>query len=48
MIQENYRFTTLPNGIRIITENLPHVNSFSLGFWFNTGSKNENKKSNGI
>ncbi|MCF6269897.1 MAG: insulinase family protein [Melioribacteraceae bacterium] len=48
MIKENYRFTTLPNGIRIITENLPHVSSFSLGFWFNTGSKNENQNSNGI
>lgn len=48
MIKENYRFTTLPNGIKIISENLPHVNSFSLGFWFNTGSKNENGKSNGI
>lgn len=48
MIKENYNFTTLPNGIRIITENLSHVSSFSLGFWFNTGSKNENKKSNGI
>ncbi len=48
MIKENYRFTALPNGIRIITEYLPHVSSFSLGFWFNTGSKNENKKNNGI
>ncbi len=48
MIRENYKYTKLPNGIRIITENLPHVSSFSLGFWFNTGSKNENKKSNGI
>ncbi len=48
MIKENYEFTTLPNGIRIVTENLPHVNSFSLGFWFNTGSRNENKKNNGI
>jgi len=48
MIKENYRSTTLPNGIRVITENLSHVNSFSLGFWFNTGSKNETKKNNGI
>lgn len=48
MIKENYKFTTLPNGIRVVTENLPHVNSFSLGFWFNTGSRNENRKTNGI
>jgi len=48
MIHENYKLTTLDNGIRIVTEFLPHVNSFSLGFWFNTGSRNENSKNNGI
>ncbi len=48
MILEDYKFTTLPNGIRVITENLAHVNSFSLGFWVNTGSRNENRKNNGI
>ena len=48
MIIENYKFTTLPNGIRVVTENLPHVSSFSLGFWFNTGSRNETKSNNGI
>jgi predicted Zn-dependent peptidase len=48
MIKEDYKFTTLTNGIRVVTENLPHVNSFSLGFWFNTGSRNENRKTNGI
>lgn len=48
MIHENYKLTTLDNGIRIVTEFLPYVNSFSLGFWFNTGSRNENSKNNGI
>ncbi len=48
MIHENYKLTTLDNGIRIVTEFLPHVNSFSLGFWFNTGSRNENSRNNGI
>jgi len=48
MVHENYKTTTLENGIRIVTEQLPHVNSFSLGFWFNTGSRNENSKNNGI
>jgi len=48
MIHENYKLTTLDNGIRIVTEQLTHVNSFSLGFWFNTGSRNENSKNNGI
>ena len=48
MIKENYKSTTLENGIRIVTEQLSHVNSFSLGFWFNTGSRNENSQNNGI
>ncbi len=48
MIHENYKLTTLDNGIRIVTEQLTHVNSFSLGFWFNTGSRNESSKNNGI
>lgn len=44
----NYRITKLPNGIRVATEKINHVNSFSLGFWFNVGSRDENKKNNGI
>lgn len=48
MIRENYKLTTLDNKIKIVTEFLPHVNSFSLGFWFNAGSRNENSKNNGI
>lgn len=44
----NYNKTVLPNGIRIISEYIPHFQSFSLGFWFNVGSRDENKKSNGI
>jgi predicted Zn-dependent peptidase len=38
----------LPNGIRILTENIPHIQSFSLGFWFNVGSRDEARKNNGI
>jgi len=44
----SYNKTVLPNGIRIISENIPHVQSFSLGFWFDVGSRDENKKNNGI
>ena len=44
----SYNKTVLPNGIRIISENIPHVRSFSLGFWFDVGSRDENKKNNGI
>ena len=44
----NYQITKLSSGIRIATEKIDHVNSFSLGFWFNVGSRDESKKTNGI
>ncbi len=44
----NYNITKLENGIRITSEKLDYVNSFSLGFWFNVGSRDENINSNGI
>ena len=43
-----YQKTILPNGIRILSENIPYVKSFSLGFWFNAGSRDENVHNNGI
>lgn len=44
----NYNITKLANGIRIASERIEHVNSFSLGFWFNVGSRDETKDTNGI
>jgi len=43
-----YRKTVLPNGIKVLTESIPSIKSFSLGFWFNVGSRDENLKNNGI
>ncbi len=43
-----YNVTKLSNGIRIASEKIEHVNSFSLGFWFNVGSRDETKDTNGI
>lgn len=43
-----YNLTTLSNGIYIVSEFIPHVKSFSLGFWYNTGSRDENLNNNGI
>lgn len=43
-----YNKTVLPNGIRVLSENIPYVKSFSLGFWFNVGSRDENSTNNGI
>lgn len=45
---ENVKITTLPNGTRIISENIPYIRSFSLGFWFNVGTRDENLSNNGI
>ena len=43
-----YKKAILPNGIRILTETVPYVKSFSLGFWFNVGSRDESLETNGI
>lgn len=40
--------TTLPNGVRVITEPMPHVRSISVGIWIGTGSRRENAEQNGI
>ena len=36
-----YQKTVLPNGVRIISERLPHVRSVTLGAWFEVGSRLE-------
>jgi predicted Zn-dependent peptidase len=40
--------TTLKNGIRVISEEMPHVRSVSLGVWIKTGSRRETSAENGI
>ncbi|MCC6397349.1 MAG: insulinase family protein [Bacteroidetes bacterium] len=44
----HYRKTTLDNGIRVVSENIPHVRSVSLGIWANVGSRDEAPAENGI
>jgi predicted Zn-dependent peptidase len=39
---------TLPNGVRILLEELPHVHSAVIGFWIETGSKNERPDERGV
>jgi predicted Zn-dependent peptidase len=46
--ESTYQKTTLPNGVRVITEAIPHVRSLSLGFWIETGSRDESPAKNGI
>ena len=43
-----YHKTVLDNGIRVVTETIPHVRSVSLGVWANVGSRDEDQHQNGI
>lgn len=43
-----YGKTTLDNGIRIITEQVPSLQSVSLGIWVRSGSRFEHPEVNGI
>jgi predicted Zn-dependent peptidase len=37
----HYDLTTLPNGLRIITQDMPSLRSLSIGAWADTGSRDE-------
>lgn len=39
---------TLSNGIRVVTEYMPHVRSVSMGIWIGTGSRLETDQESGI
>ena len=43
-----YKKTVLANGIKIITEHIPHAKSISLGIWVNAGSRDEFEQERGI
>jgi predicted Zn-dependent peptidase len=38
----------LPNGLVVITENMPHVRSVSIGVWVRSGSRRESPDENGL
>lgn len=44
----NIRREVLPNGLTVITEEMPHIRSISIGIWVKTGSRHENPELNGI
>ena len=50
MAQEvrNIRRQKLPNGLTIITEQMQHIRSASIGIWLQTGSRDEDAEWNGI
>jgi predicted Zn-dependent peptidase len=43
-----YQKTVLDNGIRIVTEKIPHFYSVSTGVWINVGSRDEQEAERGI
>ncbi|UCD70504.1 MAG: insulinase family protein [Syntrophobacterales bacterium] len=43
-----YQKTVLKNGIRVVSEKIPHIRSFSIGIWVTTGSCDEDSEENGI
>ncbi|HTX17967.1 MAG TPA: pitrilysin family protein [Bacteroidota bacterium] len=47
-ISATYRKSILPSGIRIVSEEIPHVKSVSIGIWIDSGSQDENESNNGI
>src|SRR6201984_2587808 len=50
MAQEvrNIRRQKLPNGLTVITEQMQHIRSASIGVWVKTGSRDEDPEWNGI
>lgn len=40
--------TILDNGVRIISEYMPHVHSVSIGIWVANGSRHERREHNGV
>jgi len=50
MVKElrNIRREVLPNGLAVITEEMQHIRSVSIGIWITTGSRDEDPQWNGI
>jgi len=47
-VTESYRKSVLPNGMRILTERMPHVRSVAVGVWVETGSRHEVESRGGV
>ena len=50
MVKEvrNIRRQVLPHGLTVISEQMQHIRSVSIGIWLETGSRDEDPPSNGI
>ncbi len=47
-LQATYKKSILPNGVRVISEEISHVRSISVGIWIDAGSRDEMESNNGI
>ena len=43
-----YRKSVLTNGLRVVSEELPHFHSVAVGVWLNAGSRDETLEENGL
>ena len=41
-------FSVLPNGLRVVTQTMPHLETSSLGVWVGVGSRHETKAQHGL
>ena len=42
------KISTLPNGLRVVTRNMPGLHSATVGVWVNAGGRDERAEQNGI
>lgn len=47
-LESRYNKTIFPHGLRVVSEEIPHVRSISVGIWIDVGSRDEEEWSNGI
>lgn len=47
-MDESYKKTTLKNGIRILTQRMPHSRSVTMGVWVDVGSRDETESQGGL
>src|SRR5579864_4476048 len=50
MVEElrNIHRHVFPNGLTVISEEMQHIRSISIGIWIKTGSRDEEPESNGL
>ena len=44
----NIKHEVLPNGLTVLTEQMEHLRSVSIGIWMKTGSRHEEPEANGV